>query len=160
MKYKWRFHFHLYLYQDSLHSQLCQMSCPLFSGGSNYASNSLCLAADMCRRDTQNSHSKPALSCFRFASFTTVCWHFLKQFFKQIVLFLDHLTMKKKALWFLEIWGNIQWHSVTSQKIRTFSKLAVRTSNLTKNAYTLSWLKWHAAPLKFWRAEVQWGFHL
>lgn len=72
---------------------------------------SLCLTADMCRRDTQSSHSKPALPCFRFARFTTACWHFLKQFFKQIVLFLDHLTRKKKAPWSLENWGNIQWHT-------------------------------------------------
>ena len=46
--------------------------------------------------------------------------------------FLYHLTTKKKAPWFLEIWGNIQWHIVTSQKIRTFNTLAVRTSNLKK----------------------------
>jgi hypothetical protein len=64
MKYKWRFHFHIYMYEDSLHSQLRQMSWPLFSGSSNYP-------------------SKPALSCFRFAGFTTVCWKILKQFFKQ-----------------------------------------------------------------------------
>ena len=116
MKYDWWFHFHLYLYEDSLHSQLRQMSCPLITAGSSYTSNSLCHTADMCRTDNQSSHSKPALSCFIFAGFTRVCWHFLKQFFlNKNVLFLDHLTTKK-APWFLEMWGNIQRHIVITQK--------------------------------------------
>jgi len=153
MKYNWRFYFHLYLYEDSLHSQLRQMSCPLITASSNYPSNSLCLTADMCRTDTQTSHSKSALSCFRFAGFTTVCWHLLKQVFKQKYTLLGSLDHEGTMIpWNVRKYPKTHCHN--PKKIRTFSTLAVSTSNLTKNAYTHSCLKWHGTPPKFWKAEV------
>jgi len=160
MKYDWWFHFHLYLYEDSLHSQLRQMSCPLITAGSSYTSNSLCHTADMCRTDNQSSHSKPALSCFIFAGFTRVCWHFLKQFFfKQKCTLLGPLDHEEGAMIPWNVRKYPKTHCHNPKKIRTFSTLAVRTSNLTKNAFTLSCSKWHGTPLKFWKAEVQWDFH-
>lgn len=132
----------------------------LYSTGSlNYSRNSL----SYCRY-VQDRHAKlprqASIVLFQLCRFHYSMLTLFENFLNKYVLFSDHLTMKKNPPWFLEMWGNIQWHIVTIQKIRTFSNMAVKTSNLAKNAYTLSWLKRYGVPLKFWKADVQWGVHL